>query len=186
MCKAFERAVITHCAPTLARHKCASLFTWHGCEGRPRRECVAEADDLLQSKGVRLLAFPGQGSGMPGAGVPSRDAGAAAAGPRGQAFLRAQGYVEDSLEGYLSQLGRRLEESAEFPHEIGVFLDYPLEDVQGFMANGGAGAVCQGCWKAYGDAQEAYRRFRLYGKCREVYLSCYRRGFDVLRLTVAA
>ena len=79
-----------------------------------------------------------------------------------------------------------LEESAEFPHEIGVFLDYPLEDVQGFMANGGAGAVCQGCWKAYGDAQEAYRRFRLYGKCREVYLSCYRRGFDVLRLTVAA
>ena len=106
--------------------------------------------------------------------------------PAVRAFLRAQGYVEDSLEGYLSQLGRRLEESAEFPHEIGVFLDYPLEDVQGFMTNGGAGAVCQGCWKAYGDTQEAYRRFRLYGKCREVYLSCYRRGFDVLRLTVAA
>ena len=62
MCKAFERAVITHCAPTLARHKCASLFTWHGCEGRPRRECVAEADDILQSKGVRLLAFRGRGA----------------------------------------------------------------------------------------------------------------------------
>ena len=186
MCKSFERAVITHCAPTLARHKCASLFTWHGCEGRPRRECVAEADDLLQSKGVRLLAFRGRGAACLVLVYRPAMLERRLRDPAVRAFLRAQGYVEDSLEGYLSQLGRRLEESAEFPHEIGVFLDYPLEDVQGFMANGGAGAVCQGCWKAYGDAQEAYRRFRLYGKCREVYLSCYRRGFDVLRLTVAA
>lgn len=186
MCKAFERAVITHCAPTLARHKCASLFTWHGCEGCPRRECVAEADDILQSKGVRLLAFRGRGAACLVLVYRPAMLERRLRDPAVRAFLRAQGYVEDSLEGYLSQLGRRLEESAEFPHEIGVFLDYPLEDVQGFMANRGAGAVCQGCWKAYGDAQEAYRRFRLYGKCREVYLSCYRRGFDVLRLTVAA
>ena len=170
MCKAFERAVITHCAPTLARHKCASLFTWHGCEGRPRRECVAEADDILQSKGVRLLAFRGRRAACLVLVYRPAMLERRLRDPAVRAFLRA----------------RRLEESAEFPHEIGVFLDYPLEDVQGFMANRGAGAVCQGCWKAYGDAQEAYRRFRLYGKCREVYLSCYRRGIDVLRLTVAA
>ncbi len=34
MCEAFERAVITHCAPTLARHKCANLFVWRGCPER--------------------------------------------------------------------------------------------------------------------------------------------------------
>lgn len=186
MCKAFERAVIiplrAHPGPAQVRQS----VHLHGCEGRPRRECVAEADDILQSKGAQAVGLPGAGERHAWCWCTVPRCWSGGCGTAVRAFLRTQGYVEDSLEGYLSQLGRRLEESAEFPHEIGVFLDYPLEDVQGFMANGGAGAVCQGCWKAYGDAQEAYRRFRLYGKCREVYLSCYRRGFDVLRLTVAA
>ena len=186
MCKAFERAMITHCAPTLARHKCASLFTWHGCEGRPRRECIAEADAMLQCKGVRLRAFENRAGACLVLVYRPGQLERRLQEPAVRAFLRCQGYGEGTLEAYLSQLGRRLRECADFPHEIGIFLDYPLEDVRGFMANRGAGAVCQGCWKAYGDAQEASRRFRLYGKCREIYLSCYRRGFDVLRLTVAA
>ena len=33
---------------------------------------------------------------------------------------------------------------------------------------------------------QARRVFALYEKCRNVYLSCYRRGFGVARLTVAA
>ena len=51
MCELFERALVTHCAPTLAGHKCGSLFTWVGCPGVDPSLCVAEADALLRHKG---------------------------------------------------------------------------------------------------------------------------------------
>ncbi len=186
MCKAFEQAVIAHCAPTLAGHKCASLFAWRGCGGSRQAECVEEADQVLRSKGVRVRGLPNRTGGLLVLVYrPGLLCGRLAA-PGVRDFLQEQGYADGSLGQYLAQLADRLAVSKGFPHEIGIFLDYPLEDVQGFMENRGAGCACQGCWKVYGDAQEACRRFLLYRKCREVYLACYHRGFDVLRLTVAA
>ena len=41
-------------------------------------------------------------------------------------------------------------EAADFPHEIGVFLGYPLEDVVGFIRHRGKCFTCCGCWKSYG------------------------------------
>ena len=90
------------------------------------------------------------------------------------------------LNECIDALARRVHCGEEFPHEIGVFLDYPLEDVVGYIENRGDRALCSGCWKAYSNADEARRRFALYRKCREVYLRCYRKGFGVARLTVAA
>ena len=186
MCEAFERAVITHCAPTLARHKCANLFVWHGCPGRTPAECVRELDAALCGKGVRLRILKENKKGclvyVYRPRMLERKLKDAAIG----AFLKQRGYTGPDMENCLRNLTDRIADCAEFPHEIGVFLDYPLADVIGFMENRGAGYRCQGCWKAYSNEQEALRRFRLYRKCREVYLSCYRRGFDVVRLTVAA
>ena len=90
------------------------------------------------------------------------------------------------MDERIDALARRVHCGEEFPHEIGVFLDYPLEDVVGYIENRGDRALCAGCWKAYSNADEAQRRFALYRKCREVYLRCYRKGFGVARLTVAA
>ena len=49
-----------------------------------------------------------------------------------------------------------------FPHEIGLFLDYPLVDVIGFIRNTGKNCKCSGCWKAYGNAKEAEKTFCKY------------------------
>lgn len=54
----------------------------------------------------------------------------------------------------LTQLSRRLCCSADFPHEIGVFLGYPLGDVVGFIENRGKNFTCCGCWKSYGDRMQ--------------------------------
>lgn len=51
-----------------------------------------------------------------------------------QAFLRAMGYGDTSPDGALAFLRQRLTESPCFPHEIGVFLGYPLSDVIAFHA----------------------------------------------------
>ena len=85
-----------------------------------------------------------------------------------------------------TQLSRRLCCSAEFPHEIGVFLGYPLSDVVGFIENSGRNFTCCGCWKAYGDPQAAQRHFAQLRKCTAVYLRLFHSGTPILRLAVAA
>ena len=70
-------------------------------------------------------------------------------------------------------------------HEIGLFLGYPLEDVQGFIENCGKNYRLCGCWKVYGDPQAALRCFARYEKCARVYLQCYQNGHSLSRLTVA-
>ena len=76
--------------------------------------------------------------------------------------------------------------SKTFPHEIGVFLGYPLEDVIGFIKNSGQNSICTGCWKVYYNECEALKLFKRYKKCREVYQRLFKQGKTVLQLTVAA
>ena len=103
-----------------------------------------------------------------------------------RAFLTSYGYEDFSIESALGTLARHMICGESFPHEIGVFLDYPLADVAAFIENEGRNCRCVGCWKAYSNIDEARRLFALYRKCRDVYMACYQRGFGVARLTVAA
>jgi len=43
----------------------------------------------------------------------------------------------DDLQTVLNALIERVVRTLGFPHEIGVFLGYPLEDVMGFISNKG-------------------------------------------------
>lgn len=71
-------------------------------------------------------------------------------------FLKFIGYPSDyNFDGYINELVSRLE-SEEFPHEIGVFLGYPLKDVLGFMGYGKKELVEIRNWKIYGDKQVSY------------------------------
>ena len=71
-------------------------------------------------------------------------------------FLKFVGYSSDyNFDGYINELVSRLE-SEEFPHEIGVFLGYPLKDVLGFMGYGKKELVEIRNWKIYGDKQVSY------------------------------
>ena len=78
-------------------------------------------------------------------------------------FLFSLGYRYGSAEEAVSQLRARMQGDV-FPHEVGVFLGYPLADVQGFMADPHGGRLC-GCWKAYGDETRAAKTFERYRRC---------------------
>lgn len=84
------------------------------------------------------------------------------------------------------QLRCRLADNAAFPHEIGVFLGYPLGDVMGFIRSGGRNCRHAGCWKVYCNEAETLRLFEKFKKCRDVYLRLWNQGRSVLQLTVAA
>lgn len=109
------------------------------------------------------------------------------ADPEIRQFLADCGYRDFSVEGALAHLARRImEKGGEFPHEIGLFLGYPLGDVKGFIKHRGQNCKCTGCWKVYCDEREARRQFCRFEKCRSIYCRLYREGRALSRLTVAA
>lgn len=54
------------------------------------------------------------------------------------------------------------DESGEFPHEVGLFLSYPPEDVKGFIAHRANDFKCAGLWKVYGNEEKARSLFAKY------------------------
>ena len=101
-------------------------------------------------------------------------------------FLASCGYDTPTVPGVLAHLRRRLRACPSFPHEIGVFLGYPLEDVLGFIENGGRNCLSCGCWKVYSNACEALKAFERYEKCKAVYQRLFASGCPLSKLTVAA
>ena len=101
-------------------------------------------------------------------------------------LIRAMHDAGVEPDGLLCEIAARLAAGGAFPHEIGLFLGYPLADVQGYIQHCGQHAHCTGLWKVYGDAQEAQRRFQVYRHCRKAVLANYQRGMTLSRLAVSA
>ncbi|MDR1622011.1 MAG: DUF3793 family protein [Synergistaceae bacterium] len=81
---------------------------------------------------------------------------------RAWAMLEPLGYGQGipSVDRCVEHLGERFKN--DFPHEIGLFLGYPPEDVEGFIRNQGRGSLACGYWKVYGDVGRARETFRLF------------------------
>ena len=102
------------------------------------------------------------------------------AGSAQKAILQQIGYPETStLEAKLNRLAERIQNEPQFPHEIGIFLGYPSEDVIGFMENKGENYKLCGYWKVYGDAEQAKRTFINYDKCRDFLCNKLNQGYDI-------
>ncbi|MGP1587931.1 MAG: DUF3793 family protein [Treponemataceae bacterium] len=54
-----------------------------------------------------------------------------------------------------------------FPHEIGIFLGYPVYDVLEYCKNDGKGYLVAGYWKVYSNAENAIKIFNLYTECKK-------------------
>ena len=180
-----DRSLVTHCAPTLASLKTGNLFTvLHMPEELLCRQ-VDHWNFQLKEKGVCLTILRRGRKGALLYVFRPRRLAADLARPCVAAFLRQYGYRDLTAQGAVERLRQRLGEGETFPHEIGLFLGYPLEDVEGFLENRGKNCKCTGCWKVYGDEQAARRQFSRYEKCRAVYLRLWQAGRSVEQLTVA-
>lgn len=77
-------------------------------------------------------------------------------------WLAGLGYpVDGTMHDMLSELCHRAGESA-LPHEVGVFIGYPLKDVAGFMQRIPATPVHGCAWRIYGDASVSMEKMHLY------------------------
>lgn len=177
-------SIIRYCAPTLAGLKVGSLYSYRFSSFHQLWEQLQARNSTLNPKGIFVRIFRITGNQALIYIYRKSQLQRVLAQANIQAFLAGKGYDTFSLEGCFTILQRHLRHS-EFPHEIGIFLGYPLDDIQGFIANKGKHFKHCGCWKVYGDEETALKTFQKYKKCTDVYCLKYQEGFDITRLTVA-
>ncbi len=101
-------------------------------------------------------------------------------------FLSLYGYNTDSFEKMLVRLAVRCKAFSdnvhEFPHEIGVFLEYPIEDVKGFIENKGENFSYIGYWKVYHNQSFAKRLFRQFDREKELVVREMLDGRNILEI----
>ena len=103
----------------------------------------------------------------------------------GRKILQDAGYRKITVEYCVRRLRQRFLHSSEFPHEIGLFLGYPSEDVKGYILHNGNGSKYVGYWKVYGDVTCAKKIFARYKACTRSYFSQWTAGTPVQDLAVA-
>ncbi len=107
--------------------------------------------------------------------------------PAIRGFLEELGYpVDQGIPAMVGQLERRVADACGFPHEAGLFLGYPLEDVRGFWENRGRNYKMSGYWKVYGNIDTAKRLFQEYTVCRDHLCRLAAEGFSLEQLIRAA
>lgn len=180
-----EEMIINHCSPTLAGIKTGALFNCAYPSEREMRSEVRSWNKTLSPKGLRVLPLRYNGRtaliyiyrpAMLSIDLKNETA---------RRLLAECGYISETPEGCIVQLMRRFAECDKFPHEIGLFLGYPPDDVCGFIANKACGCKCAGYWKVYGDEEKAKKAFAKFEKCTRCYCRQHAKGTGIERLAVA-
>ncbi|MCM1055015.1 MAG: DUF3793 family protein [Bacteroides sp.] len=183
--ESIEKSLIRHCSPTLASLKTASLFTVkYNCR-KELNEILCRWNRSLSDKGVTMLSLRETDNNALIYVFRKNKLLEELRCPQIRQFLQSSGYDGFGLRATLSTLRLHLS-GGDFPHEIGVFLGYPLDDVIGFIRNRGQNCKCSGCWKVYCNECEAMQTFARYKKCESVYMRLWEQGRSVRQLTVAA
>ena len=178
-CARFEQKLAFFAAPSLLGIKCASLLSLRKAEFQLSKH-IEIFNTRAQVKGLRLKVLCECKNRYLVLIYQEAALRRQLAKPTVQAILRRYGYAaEMTLESLLERLSGRIRQCVQFPHEIGLFLDYPTEDVQGFIENQGENYVLCGYWKVYGKAEKAKHTFASYDKCRKFLCNKLNQGYDI-------
>lgn len=180
-----EENLVRQCAPTLAGIKTGTIFpTSYETEPELARE-IRALNRVLVPKGLRLTMLRCREKRallyLYRPGDLRRDLQNRLA----EALLQEAGYGTRSSEQCVAHLARRFQAEGEFPHEVGLFLSYPPQDVRGFIENHAVNYKCAGLWKVYGDVELAQHLFAKFKKCTDIYCELWRAGTSIDRLAVA-
>ncbi len=180
-----EQILIRFCAPSFAGMKTGSLFSCRYSTKRTFGTELAKLNHMLKPKGMhaiplrygkqRVLLYVYRISAL-NADFRKEEI---------RELLAPLGYEITKPSRCIAKLMRRLRETDSFPHEIGLFLGYPAEDVEGFIKKGAEHSKYTGCWKVYGDVEKSKKLFEKYDRCTNVYLKANENGRPLEKLIVA-
>lgn len=185
MKKKLWEAIANQCAPVLADVKPSNLLILTSEE----EEVFLQMEELPHISSLCLYEGKNKSTWL----LYRRDRlESALVWPQTGEFLEQYGYrmVRESLDEKLLRLQHRFAEYKEgrqpFPHEMGVFLGYPLGDVKGFIEHHGKEYLCSGYWKVYRDEQKAKSTFQLYQSVRDAVLKLIMAGSNLYEISYQA
>ena len=171
-----EERIVRFCAPVLSGIKTGSLFNTCGIDDSILYDEVYDAQKKLERFGINIRLFFTNGTKPLVYVYRERALEKDLTNTDTQAFLTPLGYAAFDVESALFHLAERLHTHDGFPHEIGLFLSYPLADVKDFVKFGSKCAKMQRHWCVFNDEEQAKKCFAAYDKCHAVCLSRYREG----------
>ena len=180
-----EETIISQCSPTLAGLKTGNMFIYPYSTAEEMRVAVRRWNRAFSEKGLRVLPLKYNGRSaliyLYRPSMLSRDLQNKTA----YNILTKCGYGFRSPETCIAQLIKRMADYGEFPHEVGLFISYPPQDVRGFIENHAVNYKCAGLWKVYGDVELAQSLFTKFRKCTDIYCALWRAGSSIDQLAVA-
>lgn len=169
MSRCLDECLIFHCAPALAGIKPSSLVSCSMLDYPAFVKELRELNRSLNPRGIYFTPVCGCKKRVLLLVYRARQLREHLARPEVAAFLGREGYpVSQGITAVLRHLRTRLAHAANFPHEVGVLLGYPVSDVAAFVRHRGRHCKLSGYWKVYGDPHEAAALFARYDRCREV------------------
>ena len=181
-----EWELIEHCSPTLAGLKTANIFNYRFSSTDSLLEEIQAENQKLNQKGVFIEVLKIKDTQVLLYVYRKKRLESDLKKDEVKTLLFRYGYKSEEMENCLLELKTRLSESNDFPHEIGLFLSYPLEDVIGFIEQEGKNYKCRGLWKVYCNECETIKLFARFKKCTAVYRKLFTNGRSITQLTVAA
>ncbi len=174
-----------YCSPTIVGIKTGSMFTYCFESDSDKKENIRRLNKSLSGKGLRVVPLrQTDNKTLIYVFRPSKlkkDLTSDTA----QQLLKQFGYRSNACSQCIARLVNRINETDSFPHEVGLFLGYPPEDVCGFIENKAANYKCCGFWKVYGDEHKALKTFEKYKKCTKLCCSLIAKGCSVEQLAVS-
>ncbi len=179
--KTLEECLVDFCAPTLAAIKCANMFTMPYTDKNDLEKSLNSLNEICNNKGINIVSLRCSENKallyvyrktMIDKILQQRNV---------VCFLQKCGYEVNideriNVNEAIRHIKHRLEETNDFPHEIGIFLGYPYEDVMGFIDNSGKNFLFCGYWKVYENETKKRELFHHYDRCRSIYCDCYKKG----------
>ena len=179
-----ETGLVEHCAPTLAGIKIANLFSYTFRKQQVVLEELKKINELLNARGVYVEPLLWRENSVLIYAYRPKYLQAELERTDIMELLSEYGYTEPTALKCIYHLKERLYHYDCFPHEIGIFLGYPLEDVKGFIENKGKNCKTCGVWKVYCNEGEKQKLFDKFKKCTQVYIHVFDEGRQLSQMTV--
>lgn len=180
-----EELIVKHCSPTLAGMKAGNMFTCPYECYQQVKEDIRQINRRLRAKGLRMIPLRFSEKRVLLYLYRISKLNSDLSNKHARELLSKEGYLEDHCNTCIVKLVEKFRKCEGIPHEVGLFLGYPPEDVQGFIENRACDYKCSGCWKVYGNKEEALKTFQKYKICTEIYCAQWKSGAPLEALAVA-
>lgn len=178
-----EELLIDYASQTLANQKLANLFTFKNSENIDIEKMVFEWNEILNEKNMYVEILNNNKSSAQIYAYRPHKLKYVLNETKTKTLLSKLGYNTNDLNQCINHLKFRFKKE-NFPHEIGIFLGYPFEDVMGFIENKGNKFLINGYWKVYANEDKKIKIFNNYNKIKKSYKILFNHYKNISQLCV--